>query len=65
MPQPGGAVEQITKVPAKELGHRKNSVNAISPGPVDTELFRHGQSEEQIPLICFKMYCVYIIIINA
>lgn len=43
-----GAVEQITKVLAKELGHKNITVNAISPGPVDTELFRQGKSEEQI-----------------
>ncbi len=43
-----GAVEQITKVLAKELGPRKIRVNTISPGPVDTELFRAGKSEEQI-----------------
>ncbi|MBS0014288.1 MAG: SDR family oxidoreductase [Desulfobacterales bacterium] len=43
-----GAVEQITKVLAKELGHRQIAVNAVSPGPVDTELFRQGKTEEQI-----------------
>lgn len=43
-----GAVEQITKVLAKELGSRKIRVNTLSPGPVDTELFRRGKSEEQI-----------------
>lgn len=43
-----GAVDQITKVLAKELGQRQISVNSISPGPVDTELFRKGKSEEQI-----------------
>ncbi len=43
-----GAVEQITKVLAKELGSRGIRVNTISPGPVDTELFRSGKSEEQI-----------------
>ena len=43
-----GAVDQITKVLAKELGERKIAVNAISPGPVDTDLFRRGKSEEQI-----------------
>lgn len=42
------AVDQITKVLAKELGHRQIAVNAVSPGPVDTELFRQGKSEEQI-----------------
>jgi 3-oxoacyl-[acyl-carrier protein] reductase len=43
-----GAVNQITKVLAKELGHRCITVNAISPGPTDTELFRKGKTEEQI-----------------
>ena len=43
-----GAVEQITRVLAKELGHRGICVNAVSPGPVDTDLFRKGKSEEQI-----------------
>ncbi len=43
-----GAVEQITKVLAKELGSRNIRVNTLSPGPVDTALFRHGKSEEQI-----------------
>lgn len=42
------AVDQITKVLAKELGHKYISVNAVSPGPVDTELFRQGKSEEQL-----------------
>jgi 3-oxoacyl-[acyl-carrier protein] reductase len=43
-----GAVEQLTKVLAKELGHRGIAVNSISPGPTDTELFRKGKTEEQI-----------------
>ncbi len=43
-----GAVEQITKVLAKELGSRNIRVNTLSPGPVDTTLFRQGKSEEQI-----------------
>ncbi len=43
-----GAVEQITKVLAKELGARGIRVNTLSPGPVDTELFRLGKSHEQI-----------------
>ncbi|MFH1349540.1 MAG: SDR family oxidoreductase [Pseudomonadota bacterium] len=43
-----GAVEQLTKVAAKELGPRRITVNAISPGPTDTELFRKGKTEEQI-----------------
>ncbi len=41
-----GAVEQFSHVLAKELGSRGITVNVISPGPVDTELFREGKSEE-------------------
>ncbi len=43
-----GAVEQITKVLAKELGPRGIRVNTLSPGPVDTKLFRKGKTTEQI-----------------
>jgi len=43
-----GAVEQITRVLAKALGGRGIRVNTLSPGPVDTELFRSGKTEEQI-----------------
>ena len=43
-----GAVDQLTRVLARELGARQITVNSLSPGPVDTELFRKGKSEEQI-----------------
>lgn len=43
-----GAVDQLTRVLAKELGSRHITVNSLSPGPVDTELFRKSKSEEQI-----------------
>ena len=43
-----GAVEQITRVLAKELGAKNITVNTVSPGPTDTELFRKGKSVEQI-----------------
>jgi 3-oxoacyl-[acyl-carrier protein] reductase len=43
-----GAVDQITRVLAKELGGRQITVNAVAPGPVDTQLFRDGKTEEQI-----------------
>jgi len=43
-----GAVEQITRQLAKEFASKQISINAIAPGPTDTELFRVGKSEEQI-----------------
>jgi 3-oxoacyl-[acyl-carrier protein] reductase len=42
-----GAVEQLTHTLAKELGHRKITVNAVSPGPTDTEMFSQGKTEEE------------------
>lgn len=42
------AVDQLTKILAKELGPREITVNAIAPGPTDTELFRQGKTDEQI-----------------
>ena len=41
-----GAVEQMSRVLAKELGSRGITVNVISPGPTDTELFSQGKTEE-------------------
>ena len=43
-----GAVEQLTRVFAKEVGSRGITVNSISPGPTSTELFLEGKSEETI-----------------
>ena len=42
-----GAVEQLSHVLAKELGPRGITVNVVSPGPTDTELFGQGKTEEQ------------------
>jgi 3-oxoacyl-[acyl-carrier protein] reductase len=42
-----GAVEQVTRVLAKELGPRRITVNCVAPGPTDTELFGEGKTEEQ------------------
>jgi 3-oxoacyl-[acyl-carrier protein] reductase len=43
-----GAVEQLTRVFAKEMGSRGINVNVVSPGPTDTELFTAGKSKELI-----------------
>jgi 3-oxoacyl-[acyl-carrier protein] reductase len=41
-----GAVDQMSHVLAKELGSRGITVNVVSPGPTDTELFGQGKSEQ-------------------
>lgn len=42
-----GAVEQLTRVFAKEIGRGIN-VNAVLPGPTNTELFTKGKPQEVI-----------------
>ncbi len=43
-----GAVEQLTRIFAREMGDKGITVNTVSPGPVYTELFRAGKTEEDI-----------------
>ncbi|VDB88526.1 unnamed protein product [Peniophora sp. CBMAI 1063] len=43
-----GAIEQITRTLAKDLGAKGITVNCVNPGPTDTPLFRTGRPEEQI-----------------
>lgn len=43
-----GAVEQLTRVFAKEVGARGINVNAVLPGPTNTELFTKGKPQELI-----------------
>lgn len=43
-----GAVEQLTRIFAREIGERGITVNTVSPGPVFTELFRAGKTAEDI-----------------
>ncbi|PWV98941.1 3-oxoacyl-[acyl-carrier protein] reductase [Hoeflea marina] len=45
------AVEAMTHILAKELGTRGITVNAVAPGPVETELFMTGKSEELVQSI--------------
>ncbi|TDV28662.1 3-oxoacyl-[acyl-carrier protein] reductase [Paraburkholderia caballeronis] len=42
------AVEALTRVFAKELRGRSITVNAVAPGPVATELFLNGKTDEQV-----------------
>lgn len=42
------AVEQLTRVFSKEIGHRGINVNSVSPGPTNTELFTTGKPQEVI-----------------
>jgi 3-oxoacyl-[acyl-carrier protein] reductase len=42
------AVEQMSRVFAKEIGVRGINVNSVLPGTTNTELFREGKSEELI-----------------
>ncbi|KAH9090071.1 hypothetical protein Ae201684P_014826 [Aphanomyces euteiches] len=40
-----GAIEQLSRVLARDLGKRGVMVNTLSPGPTNTELFYEGKSE--------------------
>lgn len=42
------AVEAFTRVFAKEMRGKNITVNAVAPGPVATELFLNGKTDEQI-----------------
>ncbi len=42
------AVEALTHVFSKELGTRGVTVNAVAPGPVETQLFMTGKTEAQL-----------------
>ncbi|NQW01784.1 MAG: SDR family oxidoreductase [Rhodospirillales bacterium] len=42
------AVESMVRAMSKELASRQVRVNAVAPGPVDTDLFRIGKSDEVI-----------------
>lgn len=42
------AVETLTRILAKELGPKGITVNAVAPGPVATELFFDGKTDEMV-----------------
>jgi len=46
-----GAIEQLTKVAAIELGARGITVNAVCPGATDTDLLRHANPEAALAQI--------------
>ncbi len=43
-----GAVEQLTRALAKELGPRGITINTVSPGPTETELFLTGKTPQEL-----------------
>jgi 3-oxoacyl-[acyl-carrier protein] reductase len=49
-----GAIEQLTKVAAIELGARGTTVNAICPGTTDTDLLRHANPEAALAQIATR-----------
>ncbi|CUU21325.1 3-oxoacyl-[acyl-carrier protein] reductase [Bradyrhizobium sp. JR7.2] len=44
-------IEAITHILSKELGVRRITVNAIAPGPVNTELFHNANQHDISPII--------------
>jgi 3-oxoacyl-[acyl-carrier protein] reductase len=45
-----GAVEQLTRVLAKDLGRRNITVNTISPGPIGPDAYFVGKSEQMVEI---------------
>ena len=45
------AVETLATITAKELGQRGVTVNAIAPGPVETDLFLKSNNPESIAML--------------
>jgi 3-oxoacyl-[acyl-carrier protein] reductase len=45
-----GAVEQMTRVLAKDLGRRGVTVNTIAPGPIGTDAYYVGKTEQMVQM---------------
>lgn len=43
-----GAIEQMMRLMAKDLGRKGIFVNAVAPGPTGTDLFYEGKSEQLV-----------------
>ena len=46
-----GAIEQMTRVLAKDLAKNSITVNAVAPGPTGTDMFYKGKSEQLLKTI--------------
>jgi len=46
-----GAIEQMARVMAKDVGRKHIRVNAVAPGPTGTELFLKGKPQQVIDMI--------------
>jgi len=46
-----GAIEQVARILAKDLGSRQITVNCVSPGPIDTDLLRGAVSEQKLQFL--------------
>ena len=46
-----GAVEQMSRVLARDLASKGITVNTVSPGATDTDMFRKGKSQDLINTI--------------
>ncbi|KAI2885269.1 hypothetical protein CBS11852_8403 [Aspergillus niger] len=45
-----GAIAQMTRVLAKDLGQRKITVNTIAPGPIGTDAYFVGKTEQLVQM---------------
>ncbi|MCC6534987.1 MAG: SDR family oxidoreductase [Burkholderiales bacterium] len=46
------AMEGMMKVLARELAPKNITVNAVSPGPIESTMLRRGKTEQQLKMIC-------------